>query len=123
MFNVIRHEAHTGLTAAYSAAAEAGAAVKVTGAKTVAPAAAGDTIVGVSHHKVAANEKGSFRLKGDVIPMTAAGAITAGSLVFPAAGGQVKLRDGAAPEPAEDLIGVAWTASAAADDEILVIVL
>lgn len=124
-YMVVRHEAHTGLSAALSADVTAGAAVKVTGAKTIGPAGAGETIVGVAHktETLASGNKATFRLKGDVIPMTASEAITAGSLVYPAAGGQVKLVDGTTPETAEDLVGVAWTAAAAAGDEILVIVL
>lgn len=118
-FNVVRHEAHTGLTAAISADVFAGAAVKVTGPKTIAPAAAGDVIAGVSHHTktVQSGEKVSFRLSGDVIPMKASAAIVAGAKVQAAAGGKVVTQSTGA------LVGIAWTAAAANDDEILVIVL
>lgn len=119
---VVRHEAHTGLSATYSAATLKGAAVKVTGVKTIGPVAAGtDVSVGVSHHGVTAQNitdgenRGTFRLKGDVIPMTAAAAITAGTVVEVAAAGKV------AAKSTGTAFGVAWTASTAADQEILII--
>jgi hypothetical protein len=122
---VVRHEAHTGLSATFTAATDLGAAVKVTGAKSVGPAGVGDTIVGVSHHEVTAanvtdgENKRTFRLKGDVIPMIASGAITAGSIVVAAANGRVAAR---ATETADKFVGVAWTAAGAAGEEVLVIV-
>jgi hypothetical protein len=125
---VVRHEAHTGLSATFTAATDLGAAVKVTGAKSVGPAGVGDTIVGVSHHEVTAENvtdgenKRTFRLKGDVIPMIASGAITAGSIVVSAANGRVAARSTATPETAEKFVGVAWTAAGAAGEEVLVIV-
>lgn len=123
---IVRHEAHTGLTATATAALVQGNAVKVTGVKSIGPAVAGDTTVGVSHHEVTAqqitdgNNKATFRLKGDVIPMISAGAIAAGASVATAAAGKVATR---AAETAEDLVGIAWTSASAADQEILVIVL
>jgi hypothetical protein len=117
-YMVVRHEAHTSLTAAISADVTSGQAVKVTGAKTIGPAAAGDLIAGVVHHTktAASGETVSFRLKGDVIPMKAGGAIAAGDkLEAGAAGTVVKQTTGA-------LAGVAWTA-AANGAEVLVIVL
>jgi hypothetical protein len=122
-FNVVRHEANTSISATYSAAAVAGHALTVTGAKEVGPAGAGKVTVGTSHHDVAATEKGSLRLKGDIVPMIADAAIVAGDMLFPGAtAGRVKKRDAAAPEAAEYRVGVAWTAAAAAGDEVLVIV-
>jgi hypothetical protein len=56
---------------------------------------------------------------GDVIPMTAGAAIVAGTLLTVGAAGKVAAR---AAEAAEDLVGVAWTTTTAADQEILVIV-
>lgn len=119
---VVRHEAHNGLTAAFSAATVLGGPVKVTGAKTVGPCTAGtDVAVGVSHHEVtaamvAAGDKATFRLKGDVIPMTAGGAIAAGAQVEVAASGKVVTKASGA------LFGVAWTAGVN-NGEVLVIVL
>lgn len=115
---VVRHEAHTGLSATFSAATVKGAAVKVTGEKTVAPtAAATDVSVGVSHFAVAAGQRGTFNLKGDVIPMVASGAIAAGAQVEVAAAGRVATKGTGAT------FGVAWTAAAGAGSELLVIVL
>lgn len=119
---VVRHDAHTALSATYSAATLKGAAVKVTGVKTIGPvAAAADVSVGVSHHEVTAakitagDNRGSFRLKGDVIPMIASAAIAAGAVVEVAASGKV------ATKGAGLAFGVAWTAATAADQEILII--
>ena len=117
-YMVVRHEAHTSLTAGISADVTAGQAVKVTGAKTVGPTAVNtDAVVGVVHHTktAASGEKVSFRLKGDVIPMTAAAAIDAGAKLEAAAGGKVQTQTTGA------LVGVAWTAAAGADAEVLVI--
>jgi Na+/H+ antiporter NhaC len=122
---IVRHEAHTGLSATFTAATNLGAPVKVTGPKTVGVAAAGDTIVGVSHHTVTAQDitdgadRGTIRLMGDVIPMVAGAAIVAGTLLTVGASGKVAARGA---ETAEDLIGVAWTTTTAVDQEILVIV-
>lgn len=123
---VVRHEAHNGLSATFSAATALGAAVKVTGPKTVGPVtAATDVSVGVSHHEVTAaqvtagDNKATFRLRGDVIPMTAAGAISAGAKVEVAASGKVAT----AATADAPVFGIAWTAAAGADSEILVIVL
>lgn len=119
---VVRHEAHTGLSATYSAAVNMGAAVKVTGVKTVGPAGVGDVAVGVSHHEVTAamiadgQNRGTFRLRGDVIPMTSSAAIAAGAKVEVAASGKV------VTQTTGTLFGTAWTASTGADQEILVIV-
>lgn len=121
---VVRHEAHTGLSAAYSAATPLGAPVKVTGAKTVGPISAiTDTPVGVSHFEISAQDvtdgrKAAFRLKGDVIPMKAAAAIAAGAKIEASAtGGKVQTAT------TGTVLGVAWTAATGADQEILVIVL
>ena len=120
---IVRHEAHTGLSATYSAATLLGAAVKVTGVKTVGPAGASDVAVGVSHHEKtsaqisAGDNRGTFRLKGDVIPMIASAAITAGSVVELAASGKVATKNTGAQ------FGVAWTSASGADAEVLVIVL
>jgi hypothetical protein len=120
---IVRHEAHTGLTAAFSAATILGGPVKVTGAKTVGPCTAGtDISVGVSHHEVSAamvtaGDKATFRLRGDVIPMKSSAAITAGAKVEVAASGKVVTQSTGA------LFGVAWTATTGADQEVLVIVL
>jgi hypothetical protein len=121
---VVRHEAHTGLSATFAAATAMGAAVKVTAAKTVSPVAAGtDVAVGVSHHEITAQNitdgenRGTFRLKGDVIPMKSSAAIAAGAQVELAAAGKV------ATKSTGGLFGIAWTASTAADQEILIIVL
>lgn len=119
---VIRHEAGTGISCEFTAAAEEGHAVAVSGAKTVAPAAVGEMSVGTAINKVDINEVATFRTKGDIVPMIADAAITAGAIIVPGAtAGQVKVRDGAAPEAAEFIIGIAWTAAAAAGDEVLVI--
>lgn len=121
---VVRHEAHTGLSATFAAAINAGTPVKVTAAKTVSTAVAGtDIAVGVSHHTVTAQNitdgqnRGTFRLRGDVIPMTASAAIAAGAQVEIGALGKV------ATKSAGGLFGIAWTATTAADQEVLVIVL
>lgn len=120
---IVRHEAHTGLTATYSAAAAVGAAVKVTGSKTVGPTtAATDIAIGVSHHAITAQDitdgnKGTIRLKGDMIPMTSSAAIAAGAKVEVAASGKVATQSTGA------VFGIAWTAASGADQEILVIVL
>lgn len=119
-FTVVRNEAHTSISAAISADVTAGNAVKVTGAKTVGPTtAAADIAVGVSHHTktLASGEKISLRLKGDLIPMKSAAAIAAGAVVEVAAAGKVQTKSTGAA------FGVAWTAAAGADAEILVIVL
>lgn len=121
---IVRHEAHTGLSATYSAATLLGAAVKVTGVKTIGPvASASDVSVGVSHHEktaaqiTAGDNRGTFRLKGDVIPMIASAAITAGDAVELAAAGKVAKKASGAT------YGVAWTSASGADAEVLVIVL
>lgn len=118
-FMVVRHEAHTGLSAAISANVAAGQAVKVTGAKTIAPATAiTDVVVGVSHHTRATtdNQKATFRLRGDVIPMKASGSVAAGAKLEAGPAGSVKT------QTTGNLVGVAWTA-AADGQEVLVIVL
>lgn len=119
--NVIRYEAHTGVTATFSAATFGGAGVKVTGDKQVGPAANGDVVVGTAVQDVEAGEKAAFRVKGDVTPMIADGAVAAGALVVAAAtAGRVQAR---AAETAEQVVGVAYTAAGAAGNEFLVIVL
>ena len=121
---VVRHEAHTGLSATFAAAINAGSPVKVTAAKTVSAAVAGaDIAVGVSHHtKTAQNitdgdNRGAFRLRGDVMPMTSSAAIVAGAQVEIAALGKVVTKSTGV------LFGIAWTAATAADQEIQIIVL
>lgn len=121
---VVRHEAHTGLSATFAAATNAGAPVKVTAAKTISPATAGtDVAVGVAHHTITAQNitdgqnRGTFRLKGDVIPMTSSAAIAAGAKVEITTGSKV------VTQSAGTVFGIAWTASTAADQEILIIVL
>lgn len=116
---VVRHEAGTGVSCKFTAATEEGHAVKVSGAKTVAPAAAGDVTVGVSIHKVALNESGTFRVSGDIVPMIAEDVIAAGAKLVPGAtAGRVDTR---AAEGVETIVGIAWTAAAAAGDKVLVI--
>lgn len=120
-FTVVRNEAHTSISAAISADVTNGQAVKVTGVKTVGPTTAiTDQPVGVSHHTktLASGEKISLRLKGDLIPMIAAAAITAGAKVEPATvAGRVQTLTTGTP------VGVAWTSAAGAGSEVLVIVL
>lgn len=122
-FNIIRHESHTGVTGTFTAACEVGYAVKVSGVKSFAPAAGGDTVVGTSHHKVAIGEVGTVRIKGDIVPMTAGAAIAAGARVkIGATAGQViAWVDGT--DDKDLIVGVAWTAAAAANDDINIIVL
>jgi phage gp45-like len=79
----------------------------------------GDVAVGVSHHTktLASGEKITFRLKGDIIPMKSAAAVAAGAKLEVAASGQVQTQTTGA------LFGIAWTASAGANGDLLVIVL
>jgi hypothetical protein len=118
-YMVVRHEAHTSLSAAISADTTAGQAVKVTGAKTIGPATAiTDAVVGVVHHSktAASGEKVSFRLKGDVIPMKASGAVAAGAKLEAGPAGTVKTQTTGA------LVGVAWTAAADAAEVLVILV-
>jgi len=97
--------------------------MKVTGVKTVGPTAAGsDIAIGVSHHDITSQDitdgnKGTIRLKGDMIPMTCSAAVTAGAKLEIGASGKVVTQSTGA------LFGIAWTTTTAADQEILVIVL
>lgn len=116
---VVRHEAGTGVSAKFTVAASQGHAVKVSGSKTVAPAVAGDIAIGVAVNDVLINEVATFRVKGDIIPMVADAAVVAGAKVVPGAtAGRVKTF---AAEGVETIIGIAWTAAAAAGDTFYVI--
>lgn len=123
-YMVVRQEAHTSLSADFTADVTAGQAVKVVADKTIAPAASGDVIVGVVHHtrtvaeKPLKGDKVSFRLKGDVIPVkTSGGAIAAGAKLSAGDAGTFKTQG-----VDEVLAGIAWTGGADGAD-ILAIVL
>jgi hypothetical protein len=113
---VIRYEAHNGLTVTFGAELAVGTAVKVTGVKTVGAAAAADHVVGTVVASAKAGEKGTIRLRGDVVPMTAAGAVTAGDAIAASAGSAKK------DAGTDKVFGVALT-TAADGAEVLVVVL
>lgn len=118
---ITRYEAHNGLTVTFSAAVNPNDPVSLTGDKTVAQAAAGDVVIGTVIKAGAAGETGTIRLRGDVVPMTAAGTLAAGDQVVGNAG-KVQALNGTTPESGHAVLGVVLKGGAA-DSEVLVVVL
>ena len=113
---IARYEAHNGLTVSFGADVEPNQAVKVSADKTVTPAGAADVVVGTVIKAGKSGEKGTIRLRGDVIPMVASGAVAAGDKIA-AAAGKAKKDAGT-----DSVFGVALTSGADAA-EVQVIVL
>lgn len=118
---VVRHPAHAGVSANYTTDVDVYNAVTVTGVKSVGRAGAGDPVVGVALLAEVSGERGTFQNRGDIVPMISGAAVTAGTKVVSDANGKVVA--GAGTETAGAVIGIAWTSSTAADQEILIIVL
>lgn len=110
------HTPGNAITLRASAAVKAGEIVEVSGAGTVAPAAAGSVKwVGVAVFDAAVNDEVTIH-SGGTQEVVASAAIAAGALVSTAAGGEVATA-GATPA-AGAVVGVALTA--AAGDQSLV---
>ncbi|WP_456478131.1 DUF2190 family protein [Geoglobus ahangari] len=106
------------IKATAGAAITAGQLVELTGDETVSPASAGSTkVLGVAMKDAAAGELVTVITEG-VVRVTAAGAITAGTKVQAAAGGQVDAWSAAAAGDSAKIVGLAITSAAAAGDKV-----